>query len=100
MAIFEVAAINIAVAIFVVVALAEFSKYRQTRPHSFRVLASSGLLFLVAGIFTLPDVFGLSVNSTIASGAQLAGEVVAVVALVFLVWDSLKDWKKDLRIKG
>ncbi len=94
---FDVATLNLAVAIFVVVALAEFAKYRQTRPHAFRLLSSAGLLFLVAGIFSLPDVFGLYVNVPLGAIAQLVGEVVALLALVFLVWDSLKDWKKDLK---
>ncbi|MEM5797063.1 MAG: hypothetical protein QXD72_00405 [Candidatus Aenigmatarchaeota archaeon] len=98
MAFFDVATVNLAVAIFVVVALAEFAKYRQTRPHAFRLLASAGLLFLVAGVFTLPDVFGLSVNTIISNIAQFLGEIVSLAALVFLVWDSLKDWKKDLRM--
>lgn len=98
MAFFDVATVNIAVAIFIVVALAEFSKYKQSRPHAFRLLASAGLLLLVAGVFSLPDVFGLGVNSIISSIAQLVGEVVALVALVFLVWDSLKDWKKDMKM--
>lgn len=98
MAFFDVATVNIAVAIFIVVALAEFAKYRQSRPHAFRLLASAGLLFLVAGVFSLPDVFGLSVNPFISWIAQLIGEIVALVALVFLVWDSVKDWKKDLKM--
>lgn len=98
MAFFEVATINVAIAIFVVVALAEFSKYRQTRPHAFRLLASAGLLFLVAGIFSLPDVYVPNVNSLVGGIAQLIGEVVVVVALVFLVWDSIKDWKKELKL--
>ena len=97
MGFFDVATVNIAVAIFIVVALAEFVKYRQTRPHAFRLLASAGLLFLVAGIFSLPDVFGFTINQFISALAQLAGEIAALVALVFLVWDSLKDWKKDLK---
>ncbi|MBI1978555.1 MAG: hypothetical protein HYS62_00665 [Candidatus Aenigmarchaeota archaeon] len=98
MVFFDVATINLAVAIFVVVALAEYSKYRQSRPHAFRLLASAGLLFLVAGVFTLPDVYGLSVNSLVGNVAQLLGEVVAVIALVYLVLDSLRDWKKDLKV--
>lgn len=98
MAFFDVATVNMAVAIFIVVALAEFSKYRQTRPHAFRLLASAGLLFLVAGVFTLPDVFGIAFNAIIGDTAQLLGEVVALVALVFLAWDSLRDWKKDLKM--
>ncbi len=97
MAFFDVAAVNLAVAIFIVVALAEFAKYRQSRPHAFRLLSSAGLLFLVAGIFSLPDVFGLAYNALVADVAQLLGEVVALVALVLLVWDSLRDWKKDLK---
>jgi len=98
MAFFDVATVNLAVAIFIVVALAEFAKYRQTRPHAFRLLSSAGLLFLVAGVFTLPDVLGLGVNSIVSNIAQLLGEVVAVVALVFLVWDALKDWKRDMKM--
>jgi len=98
MGFFDVATVNLAVAIFIVVALAEFAKYRQTRPHAFRLLSGAGLLFLVAGVFSLPDVFGLGVNSIISNIAQLIGEIVALVALVFLVWDSLKDWKKDLKM--
>lgn len=94
---FDIANINIAVAIFVVIALAEFTKYRQARPHAFRLLASAGLLFLVAGVFSLPDVFGLSANAVVSAIAQLIGEIVALVALVFLVADSLKDWKKDFK---
>ncbi len=98
MVFFDVATINLAVAIFVVVALAEFAKYRQTRPHAFRLLSSAALLFLVAGVFSLPDVFGLAVNAVIGDVAQLLGEIVALVALAFLVLDSLKDWKKDLKM--
>ncbi len=97
MAVFDVVTINIAVAIFVVIALAEFSKYRQTRPRAFRLLASAGLLFLVAGVFSLPDVFGITLNATIVSIAQLLGEITALAALVFLVWDSLNDWKRDMK---
>ena len=98
MAFFDIATVNIAVAIFIVVALAEFAKYRQTRPHAFRLLSSAGLLLLVAGVFTLPDVFGLAYNALIGSVAQLLGEIVALIALLFLVWDALKDWKKDLKM--
>ncbi len=98
MAFFDIATVNLAVAIFIVVALAEFAKYRQARPHAFRLLASAALLFLVAGIFTLPDVFGLSFNAPISNIAQLFGEIAALVALVFLVWDSIKDWKKELKM--
>ena len=98
MGLFDVATLNLAVTIFIVVALAEYSKYRQSRPHAFRLLSSAGLLFLVAGVFTLPNVFGISVNSIISDIAQLVGEVVALVALVFLVWDSVKDWKKDMKM--
>lgn len=98
MGLFDIATLNVAVVIFIVVALAEYSKYKQSRPHAFRLLASAGLLFLVAGVFSLPDVFGLYVNSIISDIAQLAGEITALVALVFLVMDSLKDWRKDLKI--
>ena len=98
MVFFDVATLNIAVAIFVVVALAEFAKYRQTRPHAFRLLSSAGLLFLVAGAFALQDVLGFYVNQFISQVAQLFGEIVALVALVFLVWDSLRDWRKDLKM--
>jgi hypothetical protein len=97
MAFFDIATVNIAVAIFIVIALAEFAKYRQSRPHAFRLLSSAGLLFLVAGIFSLPDVFGLAYNALVADVAQLLGEVAALVALVFLVLDSMRDWKKDLK---
>ncbi len=98
MGLFDVATLNLAVTIFIVVALAEYSKYRQARPHAFRLLASAGLLFLVAGVFTLPNVFGINVNLIISDIAQLVGEIVALLALVFLVWDSLKDWKKDMKM--
>ena len=98
MAFFDTATVNLAVAIFIIVALAEYAKYRQARPHAFRLLASAGLLFLVSGVFTLPDVYGLGVNSIVSDVAQLLGEVVAVVALVFLVLDALKDWKKDMKM--
>jgi len=98
MGLFDVASLNLAITIFIVVALAEFAKYRQTRPHAFRLLSSAGLLFLVAGVFTLPEVFGLGLHSLVSSIAQVLGEIVAVVALVFLVWDALKDWKKDMKM--
>ena len=98
MGLFDVATLNVAVVIFIVVALAEYSKYKQTRPHAFRLLSSAGLLFLVAGIFSLQDVFGLNINYFISNISQLMGEITAVVALVFLVMDSLKDWKKDFKM--
>lgn len=98
MGLFDVATLNLAVTIFIVIALAEFAKYRQSRPRAFRLLASAGLLFLVAGVFSLPDVFGLSINAPVRAIAQFLGEILAVIALVFLVWDSVKDWQKDLKM--
>lgn len=98
MAFFDIPTVNIAVAIFIVVALAEFAKYRQIRPHAFRLLAGAGVLFLVAGVFTLPEVFGIRVHAFVSNLAQLIGEILAVLALVLLVWDSLKDWRKELKL--
>lgn len=99
MAFWDSETVGLAIAIFIVVALAEFAKYRQARPRAFRLLASAGLLLLVAGVFKLQAVFGLvDVSAILSDISQLIGEILALLALVFLVWDALKDWQKDLKM--
>lgn len=89
--------LGIAVGLFVLLALAEYSKYRQRRERAFRLLAASGFLLAASVAFSLPDVFNLGFNSFLQDILLFLGELAALGAVIFLVIDSLKDWGKEVK---
>ena len=91
MVVFE-GTVNLGLVLLASVALAEWAKIRQKFEYTFKWLAVSGILFLLAGIFALPPVINLTatlntalVNTALNMALVAAGKIAALVSAAYLV---------------
>ena len=88
--------IDVGIALMAGAVLAEYAKYREKRQQAFRLLAASGFLLLVGGIFdAVPSVsYFAGAHPILVSILLTLGEVVAIVAVVVLAYDVATERRK------
>lgn len=84
------------IALMVGAVLAEYARYREKRQQAFRLLAASGFLLLVGGIFDVapPLSFFAGAHTVLVSILLTLGEVVAIVAVIVLAYDVATEKRK------
>ena len=84
--------LDLAIGILLIVALAEWGKYRQHHQRPFRILGGAGFFFAIAAAFKLPEVLYYGIHASLSGLFQILGEISALVAAFWLVYEILQEW--------
>jgi len=87
--------VGLGVALLLVTGLAEWAKYKQKRERAFKWLAGAGVLLVASAVFALAPPFGefSGVYRGLQSLLELLGAISALLAVVFLVYEGISEWK-------
>lgn len=89
------ALIDASVAVFILVALAQYAKIRDKSERGYNWLAAGGVLLLFAGLFAVAPALGNLIGSTIWSGLgnvfEIVGWLFALVGVVFVAYETVVE---------
>lgn len=87
--------IDASIAVFILVALAQYAKIRDKSERGYNWLAAGGVLLLFAGLFGVATALGNLIGTTIWSGLgnlfQIVGWLFALVGVVFVAYETIVE---------
>ncbi len=87
--------VGLGVALLLVTGLAEWAKYKQKRERAFKFLAGAGFMLVTSAVFALTPPFGefAGVYGGLQSLLVLLGTIFALLAVVFLIYEGISEWR-------